>query len=119
MQSQGQSCLSVCLPNPLPPPTTWQLDRCLRSIAYKVNNSLPLSCPSPAPLPVPSPSPPPLQNANHVEVAMEWLFANPELAEAADAPAGGSAGAAAGGEAGGATQQQQEDEQLAQVGARG
>ena len=50
---------------------------------------------------------------------MEWLFANPELAEAADAPAGGSAGAAAGGEAGGATQQQQEDEQLAQVGARG
>ena len=42
---------------------------------------------------------------------MEWLFANPELAEAADAPAG----AATGGEAGGATQQQ-EDEQLARVG---
>ena len=47
------------------------------------------------------------QNGNHVELAMEWLFANPEAAAAAEA--GGAS----------ATQQQQDDEQLAQVGRAG
>lgn len=49
----------------------------------------------------PNPAPT-AQNGNHVELAMEWLFANPEAAAAAE-------GAAA------ASQQQQDDEQLAQV----
>lgn len=55
------------------------------------------------PSPLYPPSLPPPQNGNHVELAMEWLFANPEAAAAAE-------GAAV------AAQQQQDDEQLAQVG---
>jgi hypothetical protein len=49
-----------------------------------------------------------MQNANHVELAMEWLFANPEAA-AADAEAAGGAGGAAAG----ASQAAADDEALA------